>query len=314
MYKYIAMSKNIRYSIILTVVSILFFGAQSAHAEEVQQAITISPVVQDITLSPGKESSYTIIISNNADLPLGIHTDITGFDENNSEITTFSTKDSPMIGWTAISEQDIILKPHSTHPLIVIINPPSSLKKGGYYTTLFFTPFISKPRQAKGPIILSRIGALVLGTYGEMDYRELSKKVMLSSFSIDSFFRHTSTSTIHMELINTYFAHLTAKPFLSITPLFGQTTKVLLDEKHILPSRGKTWNNTILLPPNPWLFYSATMAVSVGQGNYIYGHTFFIVIPWVKELLTALVLILFIIIATVHKRVRKSIQIILQGK
>ncbi len=285
----------------------LFFGARPSFAKEIQQAMTITPIVKDIELHPGQTTSYTIVISNTADLPLGIHTDVTGFNESDEGTETFSTTDSPLSHWTRVSDQDITLDPHTSRQITVTATPPSSLQKGGYYTALFFTPFISKPN-APGPIVLSRVGALIFGTYGDINYQDLAKKVKVAHFGVSN---HNTQTQIDFSVNNLYFTHFTAKPFLTLQPIFGEEQKYQLSEKHILPSHTKNWEETI--PSHAIFIGKAILAVSVGQGNYVYTTTPLILLPWSIIFTILCLVILFIITTIFRQRIIKAIRILMKG-
>lgn len=309
MYKYIAMSKNIKYSITFLMFLFAFAGTKPVFAKDIEQAMTISPIVQDVSLTPGQPTSYTLTITNTADLPLGIHADVTGFTEDTiTGVAHFASTDSPMIDWTTLSTQDLTLSPHSSQQITVTITPPYTINIGGYYTAIFFTPFISKPDHG-GPIVLSRIGALILGTYGDISYENLSKKVAINDFSLQ---QRDALLTTTFTVSNHYFTHFTAKPFLILKPLWGKPTTYPLSEKHILPSKTKLWSEPVA--KNTFFIGQAVLNVSVGQGNYATASTFVVILPWQPILVISSLLILFIITILLRKRLMKSFTIILKGR
>jgi len=314
MYKYLVIGKNIN----LCIISLLFlsgsFFVPKAFAKTITQSLSVSPVINEVTLTPGKKTTFPLTITNNADIPLGVRMSVSGFDENHTGIQIFQQNDSPMIGWTNITPATTVIDPHQNQTLDVQITPPKNLSDGGYYATIFLTPFIAKPQDALGPIILTRVGILVLATSGPMNYHNLAQKVQINNFSIASVWKNQPATTVQFTVKNTYFAHFSAKPFLTLTPLFGKPQQYTLDEKHILPTKSKQWQTGIMIPPS-WMIYKAHLAVSVGQGNYLYANTFFIVAPaglFIRLICSFIFFILLIIL--LRKRLHKTIHIVLKGK
>jgi hypothetical protein len=316
MYKYLVIGKKTNYCIILTVFLYCFLlYAQPLFAKTITESLTVSPIINTVVLKPDQITQFPLTVTNNADIALGIHMNISGFDENDQTgIALFQGKDSPMIGWTKAAPTDTVIAPNEKATIIVRIKPPKYLKQGGYYATIFLTPFIAKPQNALGPIILSRIGILVLGTYGTINYENLSQKVQVTHFSVDSLLQNQPTTSVYFTVRNTYFAYFTAKPSLTLSPLFGKTIQYQLDEKHILPTKSKVWHTSIMIP-SLFMVYKAQLATSVGQGHYIYSNTFFLVAPEVITVLCVLCLLLCIILfILLRKRLVKSGRLLIKGR
>lgn len=270
-----------------------------------QQFVTVSPIIEDLNLIPGTHISYPLTLTNKGDKPVGFHVDLSDADPTAEGNTISMSHTSEFLRWIKISPTDLIVPPHETEIFTVIITTPKDAPHSGYFATLFLTPFISNPTTS-GPIVLERIGALLLGTVGTPNYEDLSKKVHISSFS----FVHGLFSLpkeLEFEVQNNYFAHFSAKPFLTYSPFFGKTITVTPVEKHVLPGRSRNWNYQIELP---WYmpYAKAHLAVSVGQGYQVVADTWYLNYPLLGIILASIFVLL---ILTKRTRQLKKVFLIL---
>lgn len=269
------------------------------------QYLKITPILSDIVLKPGKPTTIPLSIQNLSGKPMGIHAETSGFDETAD--SSLSQVPSLLAEWTTLSEQDIIINSKETKTINVVINPPSGTKTGGYYEAVFLTPYISQRRTPDRPIVLSRIGALIFATVGKLNSDDLSKKVQITSFKPRSIFTDQTSDELEFSVKNSYFTHFTAKPFLTIKPLFGPPEQITVDEKHVLPGKERIWK--VETQKKKWNFYNADLAVSVGNGNQLHAKSWFVVIPNLKFAGIIMLLILIFILSKL-KRIRKAIKIL----
>ena len=281
-----------------------------AFAVSLRQSISISPIINDLQLIPGKKKPFTITIRNNNSTAIGIHLETTGYDIT-GDSSQFEQKPSVMTGWTTLSQKDILIDPKQTVTINATINTPANIKQNGYYETIFLTPIYHQQETANSPIILSRFGVLVLGTVGKLNYNDLSKKVSVTGLTplpiLNNF-----PKDISFNIANNYFTHFDAKPFITISPLFANSQTVLLSDKHVLPGSQRIWHYQPTVSKNH-IFYQVHLAVSVGEGNQIFADTWFVVLPYQPILLGAAILILLYIGITKRKRLGKFIKILVKG-
>jgi len=288
----------------------LFFPAQT-NAQSLQQSISISPIINDLQLTPGKKTTFTITIKNNNSTSIGIHAETTGYDITGGA-SLFEQTQSPMTNWTTLSQEDLLLDKNQLKTIYVTINTPNNIKQSGYYETIFLTPIAHQQEVANSPIILSRFGVLVLGTVGKLNYNDLAKKVSVSDITPTFTILNTFPSTISFTVANNYFTHFDAKPFITITPLFANSQTTLLIDKHVLPGSKRVWQYTPMIARNH-IFYQIHLAVSVGGGKQIYRDTWFVVLPYRSFLLVITVFTLLYIIITKRKRLGKFVAILIKG-
>lgn len=276
------------------------------------QMIQIEPVLSDIHLVPGKDTTVIFRIKNLSTKPLGIHADISNVIDPS---TTQGQNISPLVSWSTLVASDNVLDPLSEKTFSLRIHPPSNAQNGGYAEMVFFTPFVSNNLKKGTPIILSRIGSLILATIGKLNYSDLLNKVHITSFKPQTIFNDRSPVKFDFSINNTYFTYFTAKPFVTITPLFGKPQTVVYDEHHILPNKTRKWQEELTLPHLRFLNF-AHLAVSIGEGKQLYADTYFFIIPF-KILFLAIGIIFDIICILLiffnRKRILKTIRILIKG-
>jgi len=306
--KHIQIYKNINKAIVFLAFLILTNCLFTTKSYAIKQSLQISPIINDIQLIPDQLTVINLSVKNLSDAPLGIHAEISGFDETNQNIFT-DQHPSVLTEWTSIATPEIILDPLSQKYIPITINTPKDAKPSGYYETIFLSPIVSSQKQPSSPVILTRVGAIVLATIGKPNYNDLAKKVIIQDFRPSEYFLEKSPATLSFSVENKYFTHFTAKPFITIKPLFGQEHTSLLEEKHILPGTDKTWQFQTTIGKN--IFYRATLAVSVGNGNQVLADTWFIVLPYKAVLLLILILGIFYFVIFKRQRIIKAIEILI---
>jgi len=274
------------------------------------QSLRVSPIINDLQLQSGKPTSFALTIQNLSSNPVGIHVTISGYDET-SGTSVFEQKPSQMINWTSLSQQDLLIAPYDEKNLTVTIVPPAHLNPSGYYETIFLTPIIHQELLPNSPVVLSRVGVLILGTIGNLNYNDLAKKVTISNFSPNAGLLNKFPNAISFSVNNSYFTHFDAKPFITITPLFGKPQTTLLEDKHVLPNDSRIWQYQPASQHS--IFYRVHLAVSIGDGKQVYADTWFIVFPYKELLLIIFAVLIFYLAIFQRKRLKKFVTILLRG-
>jgi hypothetical protein len=286
-----------------------FSFAGNSHAAN--QSVRVSPIISDLQLIPGKTTTINLNIENLSNAPLGIHMEISGLDETNQNIFT-DQHASLLVKWTDIPTRDIILDPLSQKTVMVNITPPKDAKQNGYYETVFLTPITSSQKESTTPVVLTRIGAIVLGTIGKLNFDDLAKKVAITEFRPEKYISEKSP-VISFSVANKYFTHFTAKPFLTVYPLFGHERTTLLEEKHVLPGGSKNWQFQADFGKN--IFYKIKLAVSVGNGSQIFAETWAVVLPNYKYIFAFIILLLIAGLAVfARSRIKRAAMILIGRK
>lgn len=247
----------------LILISLILLLAPSAQAQEsLDQYLRVSPIISEVTIEPNKETTFDLEVENLSSKPMGISLQTSNLiGDDPTEVID----DAPLMKWTDLSENNFIIDPNSQRSVQVRIKPPSDLKKGGYYEVIYLTPFIGGQNQAQKPVVLSRIGVLVFATFGDLDYKNLKEKVIITRFGPSSFLQDKSEVLIDLEVDNKYFTHFSAKPEITISSLFGSVDKQTPEEKRILPGRTRSWE--IPEEVKNYGIYRVRLALSVGGGR-----------------------------------------------
>jgi hypothetical protein len=288
----------------------LFVPKLQVQAQTVpQQFLDVSPVIQDLTLQPGTTITYPLMITNKGDKPVGFHIDITGIDPTSDTSLPLIAEHSPLLSWIRITPSDLIVAPHDKNSFIVIITTPKNARNSGYYATLFLTPFISSPLKTSGPIILERIGTLLLATVGQLNYTDLVKKVHITNFSYIAA-GLAPPMQMQFSVNNAYFTHFSAKPFLTLSSLLDKEVRTFPDEKHVLPGGSRNW---IVPIQSHWytIYSSARLAVSIGNGEQLFAETTYINYALIFSIVLLICFVLFI--TKRRKQFKKAITILLSG-
>jgi hypothetical protein len=276
-----------------------------------RESLRITPIINDLKLIPGKPTTIRLTVENISQNPVGIHAEINGLDVL-GDAPQSDQPPSKMVNWTILSTNDLLLGAKQKQIIIVTINTPINIKQNGYYETIFLTPITHQQDYPSSPIILSRIGVLVLGTVGNLNYDDLAKKVSVTNFIPIEKILNTFPSTISFTVANKYFSHFDAKPFITVTPLFANSQTVELTDKHVLPDSEIIWQYMPTVAKNH-IFYQVHLAISVGGGKQIFTDEWFIVLPYEPVAAIIIILILLYISIAKRKRLGKFVKILLKG-
>src|SRR5690242_11641693 len=111
--------------LLLFILLIYVAGIKPAFAQTIpQQFLSVSPAIQDMQLVPGKQTTYTLTITNKGDKPVGFHIDVTGIDPTADSIQDYSYLTSPFLSWIKVNPSDLIVPPHDKNTFTVTITTP----------------------------------------------------------------------------------------------------------------------------------------------------------------------------------------------
>jgi hypothetical protein len=282
----------------------------SVNAQEkptVKQMIRVSPVILKIKLEPGTTQNYQIKVENLLDTPIPLKATVEGFDASDEEYGVTiaeQTLSSPLMNWISIDEKDAILPAKTARDFNIKIAVPDKVPIGGYYAMIFFTPIFP------GVPVGSKIGVLALANIG---VQEQKNQAEIATFNFDNALYEKGPIQTTIRVKNTSLNYFTAKPTLTIKPLFGQDLTFELEEKTILPGKIRRWQKTFDLSNLYGGIYTAKLAVSLENGDYIYSTIHFIGFP-VKKLGAVLLFLIVSSYLLIHrKRVKKALQLLVRG-
>lgn len=279
----------------------------------IKSIINISPIILDKQLKKG-EQTYTFKLTNLLNEPLGISVDVEDFapyaDETNS---TGKPVTSPIVEWSKLDTQNLVINPKEKKDVTLSVNVPKDAKEGGYYEAIFFTPIYLKTDPSVPKNVVSRIGSLFFGTLGPINYQDLVHKVAVNHFDLGPLLESSQGET-KFSVENNYFNHFSAKPFITITPFFGKSDRIELTEKRVLPNKARNWSEKFKVKSPYHVFYKANLAVSVGQGHYVYKNTYFVIFPWKKAFSILLIIFAIAFIYFRRAQLKRAARVLFSGK
>lgn len=294
---------------ILIILNFQFSIFNFPKAMAAEQTLRVSPVIINVTLSPGKTYNHEVAIENLSSSPLPLRATLRDFMTGGEEggYIFEETKANPLLSWIKLDESEFILNPKEKKTVQMTITTPKSIPVGGYYGVLFFEP-VQQGDQSQATKVNTKVGVLMLANIGVQDPN--AKKAEILAFSTD--FIHTNGRVpFLLRVKNIALNFFAAKPNLTITPLIGwnmQDKEFALEEKIIFPGNVRRWTmeTTVQdLSPN---IYKAQMAVSTGNGQIITNEKYFIVFPFVYALVTIVVITIAFLLICKRTRLRKAVQ------
>ncbi|MBI5765976.1 hypothetical protein HZA71_01985 [Candidatus Falkowbacteria bacterium] len=293
--------------IIIFLLSIFFLPA-------IARATTISPLVIEVDLDPGRAIKKTISLYNETGQDLRLNGYIETFKPKgeNGEAEIASALNYQALSWVGLPINAVNLKPGEVLEALVAINIPKTAQVGGYYLAVMWetAPTV---RAGETPIGVSgRVGTLLLLKVKGA----VQEKLEISEFSTKNNFYNHLPADFSARLKNLGNVHIKPGGYLTIENIFGRVVENLPfnnDKGNILPQSIRkfalVWQRKN--PPEVsggfWRelaaeFRQFAFGRYVAQLNLEYGESqqrisspeiVFWVIPW--RLLTILVVIILLI-------------------
>lgn len=279
----------------------------TARENTAKQILRVSPVILKITLSPGKKVLYKIKVDNLLDSPLPIRATVSGFDASDEEYGIKISKSSdisPLVNWVKIESPEAIIPAKQSQEFQAEISVPDKIPVGGYYAVIFFSPVLPDKQ------IGAKVGVVALANIGVAP--ELKNKAEIVGFSFDKKLYQKSPVSTVIRVKNTSLNYFSAKPTLTIKPLFGRAKIFELEEKTILPGKIRRWQRVFDLENLYHGVYTAQLAISLEKGDFIYSQTYFFGFPLYPAIVVILTAGLIIYGLLFRKRVAKALRLLLQ--
>ncbi len=287
------------------------FNPPSVHASP--QGLSISPIIINVPLSPGKVYNYEITIENLTDSPLPLKTNLNDFQTTGEEggYIFEDSKSNPLLSWIKLSNTDFILEADQKKTILLTITTPNTVPLGGYYGMLFFEPVL-QTTDANSSRVASKIGVLLLANIGVGDKN--AKKAEVPTFTT-GFFHQESKIPILLRVKNISLHYFTAKPILTVSPLLSfskaDQKPIYLEEKIVFQGKIRRWEQMIDLPDLKPNIYKAHMAVSSGNGEHIDADRYFVILPFGKPILVILSVVIVLFLIRKRKRLKKAFRALL---
>jgi hypothetical protein len=260
--------------------------------------LRVSPVIANISLSPGSVQNFDIKIENLLPIPMPVSATVEGFDSADEEGGfTFKNNqtDSPLISWTTIDQPDLLIPPNGVKTIQLSVKVPSQVAVGGYYAVVFLTP--SLPSSSANPTIIPRIGVLMLASLGVPNTPTTADKMgQIVDYTFTQNLYDSGSVNFFLRVKNSTLIHLSAKPILRIEKVLGRKTENILAEKIILPGKIRRWDYSSDIHDIGYGIYNFKLALSLGHGKILYTHKYIVIMPWISiiEIILIVSVVMFI--------------------
>ncbi len=274
------------------------------------QILRVSPVIINVTLSPSKTYRHEITLENLTSAPLPVRAVFSDFEPATEDggYVFSETRTNPLLSWTLLDKQEILLPAKSKERITLTITTPQSIPLGGYYGILFFEPVLRNNTEATN--IATRVGILLLADIGLPDPK--AKKAEILTFSLRRVIEPWKPLPVLLRVKNISLNFFTAKPILTLKPLVGAEKKIFPEEKVVFPGKVRRWQQDIALESLPSGFYNATIAVSTGNGQLVTRETTLLVFPYRMAILLLLLLLLTLFVLLRRKQLKKAVIVLLK--
>lgn len=269
-----------------------------------QQQMRVSPAWINVRLDPGKKYDYEITIDNLTKNPLPIKLSFDSLDaEDETGDARFGTSSSPLVAWSEVSPDSLILDALGRRTVKVTVKIPETVRLGGYYGVLFIEPLTRSGEY--GAQVSGKVGVLMLANVSVGD---TERKAEVVTWRADKLFVIKQNANFSLRVRNRGLNHFTAIPRVLLQPWFGDPRVVALQERIVFPGKSRTWHTAVNMAEFPYGVYTAVAMVSVGNGEMVQASTTLVSLPILPAVLGLLGISLSILIYKKARKYRKSMK------
>ncbi len=297
----------------------------TALAQADSLALSVTPPLININLTPKQEVATEISVVNNNSRPLKVYIEAVDFQDNGNGVEFLYSEDignDPdsynmyMSRWVTLTKTEVDLAPYRSEKIPFVISVPEGANPGGHYAALLVgTNPPDDQEQGSVVKIASKISCLILARVEG----EVKEKGMIREFSTQKAIAGTAENIFKVKFENLGNIHLRPQGTIKVVDMFGKQKGEVLefnnkkDYGNVLPNGEREWDI-------PWkdddffLFnrYKAELAVSFGQEAIQTDNRFvyFWSVDWkwlsvaVASLVGLILLLLFVIKLYVRQSVR----------
>lgn len=280
-------------------------------------AITVSPVVFELTADPGDSIQNQIKIFNPTREPIGITMLMEDFSpigevgevqlSDGDDHSSFS-----VASWTEFFPSEFVIQPGQQQIVTFNIEVPLNAEPGGHYGSIVASSSAVIGDQVGGSAVTTKVGSLVLIRLSGVARESLAIKEFSAPAHSD---RGPIEFTVRFE--NAGNVHVRPAGFINITDIFGkQVAQIEIPQNIAIPDAirqaNTTWSDVNLFGR-----YTATLVATYGATSKqtITATYAFTVIP-VKETAIAVITILIFIVLLYsgRKRLSRAFSILVKGE
>ena len=295
----------------ISMIMALSCGATVAYAQE--QTQRVSPVIINLSLSPGKTHTHEVTVENLTSSPMPLRATLNDFITSGEEggYIFEDSKSNPLLSWITLNENEFLLNPKEKKTLQLTITTPKSIPVGGYYGVLFFEPVLmNTPTETTR--VSAKVGVLMLANIGVPDPN--ANRAEILDFTLP-FWNNENPVPLLLRVKNTALNFFTAKPTIVVSPIIpvDGSKLITLEEKIIFPGGVRRWTEDTTIQDLSPNIYKAALSVSSGNGQTVTSERYFVVFPFAHVLGILIVCVVLLFIILKRKRFGKAINALIRS-
>lgn len=307
------------------IASFLFILPGSASAEVDSLALSVTPPLININLSPNQEVATEISVVNNNSRPIKVYIEAVDFQDRGNGVEFLmdegisedpGAKNMYMSRWITLTKTEVDLPPYRSEKIPFVISVPEGANPGGHYGALLIGTNPPEDKSEGSVVkVSSKISCLILARVeGQVD-----EKGMIREFSTEKRFSGDGGNSFKIRFENLGNIHLRPQGTVKVFDMFGKQKGGTVefnnkkDYGNVLPGGDREWTL-------PWKdedffllnHYKAELSVSFGQeamqtdNRFIYFWA--VDWKWLSIALISLVAFIFLLLLIVKVYVKQSVK------
>jgi hypothetical protein len=275
-------------------------------------ALSVTPPLVNINLTPGQEIALDVTVVNNNDRPLKVYIEAVDFRDRGNGVELFRdqaiSEDPGVVNmylsrWITLSKDEVEVGPYRAEKVPFVISVPQGANPGGHYAALLIGPG-APDKKGDGAVVkvTSKISSLILARVeGKVDERG-----MIREFSPIKSLSSKADVGFKVRFENLGNIHLRPQGVIKVYDMFGKQKggdvefNYKKDYGNVLPGGDREWENIAWHDDDFFLFnrYKAELSMSFGEEakQTDNRYAFFWVIDW-KWLFSVIVILAIFIIS-----------------
>lgn len=311
-------------AVIAALLAISMEGSVSAQTRKSKGGITISPALQEITLTPDKsELTFDFSVTNNTAEPVEFALSVADFgslDESGGVLFVGDAEKSlnykfGLASWVTLQKDRLVVDARKTEKVPITILNKQSLTPGGHYAAVLVTPSNdSAGGDKKVQITQVASSLLFVKKLGGEIY-----KLDLKSFDFGSNI-FALTNSVELDFQNRGNVHVVPRGIVTVTDPIGKTVRrgiVNTQSAIVLPESVRQIRSPLEPEGRAWIpgTYKATAAYRFdGQDTLLTKETTFLYIPALYIWLLAVMFagsVLLIVSSPARRQTKRYLQLLL---
>ncbi len=296
--------------LLVSLLILIFFPISGVLAQGSSLALTVTPPLINVNLSPGQEIAMEVTIVNNNSQSLKVYIEAVDFQDKGNGIEFL--RDQGALGdpnaenmylskWITLSKDEVEIGPYKAEKIPYVISVPQGANPGGHYAALLIGPGAPDKKEEGSVVkVTSKISSLILAKVeGQVDERgSIREFVPVKRFS------DKADTGFNVRFENLGNIHLRPQGVIKVYDVFGKQKggdiefNYKKDYGNVLPGGDREWKDIAWRDDDFILIgrYKAELVVSFGDKikQTDNRYAFFWVINWKPLIVIFIVLVVFI--------------------